>query len=72
MMEYLTHNTKDGDRWDLLAYEYYGNAFAIGFLLEANPDCASLPLLPSGLALKVLLIDAEVINPQESVGVPWR
>jgi len=71
-MEYLTHKTKDGDRWDLLAYEYYGNAFAIGFLLDANPRCASLTQLPSGLALKVPLIDADTINPPQSGGVPWR
>jgi len=35
--EYLTHNTKNGDRWDLLAFDYYGTAFATEILLEANP-----------------------------------
>ncbi|MEI4920417.1 tail protein X, partial [Klebsiella pneumoniae] len=25
-MDYLEHLTRDGDRWDLLAWHYYGDA----------------------------------------------
>jgi phage tail protein X len=72
MDEYLTHKTKDGDRWDLLAFEYYGNAFATELLLDANPGCATLTILPSGLALKVPLVDAVVVNPPQEGITPWR
>jgi phage tail protein X len=72
MNEYLTHKTRAGDRWDLLAMEYYGNAFATEFLLDANPGLAALAILPAGLALKVPLVDAADINPQQEGVVPWR
>jgi len=72
MMEYLTHKTKDGDRWDLLAYEYYGNAFATEILLDANPEYANLTSLPFALSIKIPLVDNDAINPPQTGVVPWR
>jgi phage tail protein X len=70
--EYLTHITKDGDRWDLLAHEYYGTAFATEVLLEANPAHAALAVLPSGLSLVVPILSPEDLRPEEEGPVPWR
>ena len=72
MTDYLTHRTKDGDRWDLLAQEYYGVAFAIEPLLEANPVHARLTILPAGLTLKVPLLRTQDVNPEPEGDVPWR
>ena len=72
MTEYLLHRTKEGDRWDLLAQEYYGNAFAIEPLLDANPLQASLNILPSGLTLKVPILEAKDVNPEPERAVSWR
>ena len=69
---HLTHMTKDGDRWDLLAKEYYGNAFLIEALLEANPAHAGLAVLPPGLALKVPLVGQEAVEPAQERATPWR
>jgi len=75
--ETLTHVTRDGDRWDLLAADYYGSAFALGLLLEANPAHATLPTLPAGLRLAVPVVEPETAAEQsgsEAKGrlVPWR
>ncbi len=33
---YFEHKTMDGDRWDLLAYRYYGDQYKQGIIIEAN------------------------------------
>jgi phage tail protein X len=71
-MNYLTHKTKDGDRWDLLAFEYYGNAFAIELLLETNLGLANMAILPSGLTLRVPLVNEDALNPEVAGVVAWR
>ena len=72
MSGFLTHRTKAGDRWDLLAHEYYGDAFAVDVLLEANPGHAGLAALPSGLALRVPLVEARDVKPEQRGATPWR
>mgnify|MGYP000999034156 CR=1 FL=1 len=37
----LRHLTREGDRWDLIAWRYYGNPLEISRLIAANPH---LPL----------------------------
>lgn len=73
---YFVHNTIDGDRWDLLAYRYYGDQHKQTILLEANRDLFIDPIvvppmiLPSGLALKVPVIDDSEVD--ESNLPPWK
>lgn len=71
-MEYLTHITKNGDRWDLLAYKYYGKAFAVEFLLDANPAHAKQTILPSGIKLIIPVLSQEQLNPEQESVVAWR
>lgn len=52
-MEHIEHLTVAGDRWDLLAYRYYGDPARIAPLAEANPHLRLLPSLPGGLVLRV-------------------
>ena len=33
----LRHLTREGDRWDLIAWRYYGNPLEISRLIAANP-----------------------------------
>lgn len=51
--EYYEYITKDGDRWDLIAYEYYGDPTQYEPIIVANPDVPIVPILPSGLKLKI-------------------
>jgi phage tail protein X len=47
--EYFEHVTKVGDRWDLIAYSYYGDATLIKKLLLANPAIVGDPTTPTPL-----------------------
>ncbi|MBJ3537853.1 tail protein X, partial [Salmonella enterica subsp. enterica serovar Derby] len=44
-MRYLEHVTTDGERWDNLAWRYYGAALAYERIIAANPHVAILPVL---------------------------
>ena len=74
--EYFEHKTIAGDRWDLLAYRYYGDQYKQTVILEANrhlilDDLAVQPLmLPQGVTLKIPVIEEEAAN--TSLLPPWK
>lgn len=73
-MEYLEHLTLEGDRWDLLAYQYYGDALQTVPLLRANPEQLHLLILPAGLTLQIPILEVAAIapaTPAEEGGLPW-
>jgi len=55
--EFYEYITKDGDRWDLIAYDYYGDATLYEPIITANPDVPITPILPSGLKLQIPVRD---------------
>lgn len=73
---HFIHTTTDGDRWDLLAYRYYGDASKQSVLLDANRaqflDPLRVPplILPSGLSLIVPVLDDDAVD--ESQLPPWK
>ncbi len=78
---YLEHRTIDGDRWDLLAYKYYGDARKQTVLQDANRhlfiDPITVPplILWSGLTLSGLTLIVPVL--EDDVGEdhdlsPWK
>lgn len=73
---HFEHKTIDGDRWDLLAYRYYGDAAKQSVLLKANRalflDPITVPplILPAGLTLIVPVLDADDVD--ESLLPPWK
>lgn len=62
---FFEHITKQGDRWDLLAYSYYGDVRKQSILLETNRHLFLDPLivppmiLDSGIVLKIPVIEEE-------------
>ena len=68
-MEYIEYLTKDGDRWDLIAYEMYGNAYDYLRILEANPEYKDFVVLPAGIKLKIPII--EETQTMQEVNPPW-
>lgn len=64
-VEYVT---AEGDRWDLIAWRMYGDAYAFEEIVKANPHVPVRPVLPSGLRLLVPL------RPRPTVGglPPWK
>lgn len=71
-MQYYEHITKEGDRWDLIAYQYYGDATMYEPIVRANFTTVGIkPILPSGIKLKVPVIDVKNIIPSEELP-PWK
>lgn len=67
----LTHITQAGERWDLIAWQYYRDVRQVARLMEANPQAPVAPALPSGLRLVVPMIERAVANNSDGVP-PWR
>ncbi|SMX29165.1 Phage Tail Protein X [Pelagimonas phthalicica] len=74
---YLEHKTVAGDRWDMLAWKYYGDASKQTILLEANRELYLEPIrvpdliLAPGITLKVPVLEAEQVA-LESDLPPWK
>lgn len=54
-MRAVEHITGPADRWDLLAWRYYGDPHAYEAIIRANPGVPISPILPSGLRLVIPL-----------------
>lgn len=70
-MRYIEHITTEGDRWDLIAHRYYGDASRLTPLAEANEQLRLLPVLPSGLVLRVPILDDDADLLPDEVP-PWK
>ena len=70
-VEVIEHITKDGDRWDLLAWEYYGDPTGYERIIAANPSVAIAPILPGGI--KILIPVLEEAETATTEGLPpWK
>lgn len=70
-MKYTEYVTKEADRWDLIAYEFYGNAKKYEAIIAANPDIPITPILESGLIIKIPEIDDSSENANIEDLPPW-
>lgn len=71
IVECLEHITSEGDRWDLLAWEYYGDASQYEPIIAANPEVMITPILTTGIRLLIPIIeDAELIDTEDLP--PWK
>jgi phage tail protein X len=43
---FIPHVTRANDRWDLLAWHYYGDATQVNVIIMANPAVPIDPVLP--------------------------
>lgn len=71
IIEVIEHVTKDGDRWDLLAWEYYGDATGYERIIAANPAVAIEPILPSGIKILVPVLTEEETDTTGGLP-PWK
>lgn len=71
-MRYYEYITRPGDRWDLIAWEFYGDPHAYEPIVMANPDVLITPTLPAGIKIKVPVREevSSMIRPE---GLPpWK
>lgn len=62
MTEYLQHIASDGERWDTLSYQYYGNAINYEVIIKANRHLAIKPTLGAGQVVLIPIIAPPLSN----------
>ncbi len=70
----IEHITQAGERWDTLAWRYYGDPLAYGRILAANPALDIGTTLPSGTVVLVPVLpqaEASQALPGEELP-PWK
>lgn len=70
MTKYLEHITADNERWDLLAWRYYGDAIKYEPIIVANPTIPIEPVLPSGIRVMIPVLD--VMSLPVTDPAPWK
>ena len=68
--QFITHISADGDRWDLLAWNYYGDATLFASIVMANPRIPIEPVLTAGLKVIVPVLEKAVATPANLP--PWK
>ncbi len=72
-MDYISYITREGDRWDLIAYRYYGNPYRYQELIEANIAALGSmppPILESGIKLQIPQLPTEAVQAENLP--PWK
>lgn len=67
---FVEYVTKEGDRWDLIAWRMYGDPYAYEPIIAANPDIPIRPVLEAGLRVLVPVRDQAKVA--EADLPPWK
>jgi phage tail protein X len=68
--QFLIHISADGDRWDLLAWNYYGDATLFGPIVMANSTIPIEPVLSAGLSVVIPVLASANLTPINLP--PWK
>lgn len=71
-MAFLEYITKEGDRWDIIAFKAYGDATLINGLIEANKATVISAVLTAGTRLKVPILEESDIEINSELLPPWK
>ncbi len=68
--QFIVHVTTAGQRWDLLAWQYYGDATEYSPIIMANPAVAIAPVFDAGTIVTIPIL-AKI--PASNADLPpWR
>lgn len=59
---YLKHTVKQGERWDNLAYHYYGDGLAFSAIIDVNPQISFCEVLPTGITVYIPVLQIKPTN----------
>ncbi|HYL59151.1 MAG TPA: tail protein X [Candidatus Acidoferrales bacterium] len=54
---FIVHVTTAGERWDLIAWQYYGDATGYSPIIMANPNVAIVPQFGAGVTIAVPILE---------------
>jgi phage tail protein X len=59
--QFIQHLTYAGERWDLLAWQYYGDPTKFSIIIMANAGVPIEPVFEGGVALAIPIIQQQNI-----------
>jgi phage tail protein X len=68
--QFIAHVTVSGERWDLLAWTYYGDASLYSPIIMANPTIVIEPTFEAGLQIAIPLL--QVSQSVTTNLPPWK
>jgi phage tail protein X len=68
--EFIDHITLAGERWDLVAWIYYGDPTLYSAMVLANPAVAVEPVFEAGLHIKVPILRKSAVMTTNLP--PWK
>ena len=72
----IEHITRQGERWDTLAWRYYGNPYDYGRIIEANPALDIGSQLPAGVTVLIPVLGLAQVQAAEQLAAtdlpPWK
>ena len=66
----ILHVTTAGERWDLLAWRYYGDPTDYSPIIMANPNVAIEPVFEAGVSIAIPLQQKSLTGPAKLP--PWK
>jgi phage tail protein X len=65
---FISYTTTVGDRWDTIAWKFYGDAMRYHPIILANPAVAIYPVMPPGKTLSIPILTP---SPTTTILPPW-
>ena len=68
--QFILHTTKAGERWDLLAWRYYGDPTDYSPIIVANPNVPIEPVFDAGISIAVPILQQGAVVTKNLP--PWK
>lgn len=72
MANFVEYVTKQGDRWDTIAFKAYGDASLVNGIIEANTSIVISPILEIGTRVIVPILEPGEIQIDSELLPPWK
>jgi phage tail protein X len=67
---YIEHMTTAGERWDLLAWVYYGDPTLYSSIVMANPSVPIEPVFEAGISILIPILQTSSVMTRDLP--PWK
>lgn len=71
-MAFVEYVSKQGDRWDTIAFKAYGDASLVNGIIEANKTILISPIIPLGTRVIVPILEEGDIQIDSELLPPWK
>ena len=68
--QFILHITTAGERWDLLAWQYYGDPTDYSPIIMANPNVPIEPVFDAGISIAVPILPQSAVVTADLP--PWK